>query len=43
MVHEIVAENDGHVDGSGARLLLEVAIEEHLSDETIRLAEVLDG
>jgi hypothetical protein len=43
VIHEIVAENDGHIDGLGTGLLLEVAIEEHLGDETVGLSNVLDG
>lgn len=43
VVHEVVAEDDGHIDSLGARLLLEVAIEEDLGNETVSLSEVADG
>jgi hypothetical protein len=42
VIHEVVAEDDGHVDRLGSRFLLEVAIKEHLGDEAVRLSKVLN-
>lgn len=40
VIHEVVTEEDGHIDGTSASLLLEVTVEEDLGDETIGLTNV---